>query len=142
MGMIPIILFLLGFILLWSILTYSSLTEKFKAGLTLKNEARELFHIRQHLYYKARNIEAGPSPDMDSLSLADHKQVVKDIESYVASRRLEGTVSSDVEEMERVNHAFASTYSTYLKQSKGYNGLINEKPTSYLAKVFSLQPLV
>lgn len=137
MGMVPIMLALLGFTLLWSMVTYSSLSNKYNRGMALKAEAK-MFYEKRNALYTALSQRSMPHL-FEEADLSLHQRMISEINEFINEQQKHP--SSSTQALADANVAFAETYNAYLQQTRGYNHLITEKPFSFLASICKMQPL-
>lgn len=145
---------LAGFIFLWALLSVNSLREKRATIQLALKDARLLFEQRNKLVAELIKIYPGLQGQLQQLlmeaqpllengfgthTLNIHTAFAKKLEDVLEPVKHESADATT--ELIMTNRSFIERYNSFRTGMKGYNNLIAEAPTRFVARAFNFQPI-
>lgn len=143
MGMLPIFLIMLGFLLLWAVLTYNSL--KIKRSEVEVTEARVQDLMLQRMAFLQKAMELADQHNDQAVVTALNELLDGEQENSREKLRSNSQMHPETEMMVTeflgADKGLTETRQRLVAQRKSYNSLIVEYPTKFISQAMRIKPI-
>lgn len=147
MGYLPIALALMGFLLLWGMVNYNTVAEKFRAAENIRKEILELWRQKLQLAEKSCLLsEIDGSFDRKTLDDLTSPMAIKAANKTVDQQLAKNVdISQEAppasEKLFEVSMMLQQRLQAYQQLMHHYNALITSIPTKFISRVGGFKPL-